>query len=177
MTQSRSTNVRTWFPMLAMAFVLLPGCGTYRMAGLEDNPYGASAMMTLPSPVMYSGIYITHIDCKSRGVGLYKRYELVPGWRVITFAGNDQLYVPPNPKSYLFKALPGAMYTFERNYKHRSDDWILDILDQESNQPIESEWYWANWSYWSGAEPDPTMCEVAASMNATEQAHEVATGN
>lgn len=177
MPKSRFTNARTWFPILAIALVFLSGCGTYRMAGLEDNPYGASAMMTSPYPVMYSGIFVTHIDCKSRGIGSYKRYELVPGWRVITFVGNNQMYVPPNPKSFVFKALPGGTYTFERNYQYRSDDWIIDILDQESNQPIESEWYWAEWSHWSGTEPDPAVCEAAAAMNAREEVHEIATGN
>ena len=148
-----------------LSLLFLAGCGTHRMAGLEDYSAGETAMLVMPYPVMYSGIFVTHIDCISRGWGSYKRYELIPGWRVITFSGNRGMYVPANPKNYVFKVEAGGVYTFERNYQHASNDWIIDILDQNTGEPILSQWHRTDYSPTSWAEPDHELCSSIAEMN------------
>jgi len=147
-----------------VALFVLTGCGTYRQPGVAALSSDESAVLVLPYPVMYAGIFVTHVDCRSRGMGLYKRFELHPGWRVLTFSGNRGMYVPENPKNYVFRAEPGAVYTFERNYDYRPDDWIIEILDQESGEAVESWWEPAEWSYWNGPQPDEAFCERVAEL-------------
>ena len=133
------------------------------MAGLENLSEEQIATFVNPSPSGYSNIYITHFDCENRPLGWHEHYELAPGWRVITFVGNSQLFVAPNPKSYVMRLEAGGFYTYERRIF--PDDWNVIIIDQKTGDPVPSEWYWAEHSYWSGTKPDQELCSSIAEMN------------
>jgi hypothetical protein len=155
-----------WRYVLVLAALLhLAGCGTYRMTGLSDYSDSELAVLELPFGAMYSPIFVTHIDCRSRGVGWYKRFEMIPGWRVITLSGNSQMGVSPSPKSYVFEAQPGIVYTFESDKRGGANDWLLVIVNQETGEPIEYYWQRAQWSYWNGTTPNETLCEESSKLN------------
>lgn len=155
------------FVLVLSVLVNMAGCGTYRMAGLSGDQGIEPAVLESPFSVMYSPYFVTHIDCRSRGVGLYKRFEMIPGWRAITFKGNSQMGVPPNPKTFVFMARPGTVYTFEPDWNDHSKDWVLDILNQETGDSILHYWQRTEWSYWHGTTPDENLCELIVELNAS----------
>lgn len=151
-----------------LVFLLLGGCGTYRMAEIAGNPSIEIATLVSPYAPMYARISVTHIDCTSRGVGWYKRYELLPGWRVVTFSGNSQMGLLSSPKSYVFFAEAGKLYTFEGVSPDGSNDWYIKLLDEGADQYVETIWYPEEYSYWVGTRPDAGICEQVAEWNQTE---------
>jgi hypothetical protein len=167
-----------WRRFLLLSILLnLAGCGTYRMAGLTDSSEFEPAILEMPYGAMYSPVFVTHIDCRSRGFGWHRRFEIVPGWRVVTLSGNSQMGVSPSPKSYAFYARPGDVYTFEPDERGNSRDWVFVLVNQETGEPIHHFWRRAQWSYWSGTKPDQVLCDELESANKQNHFEPGATSN
>jgi len=149
---------------VSMTLLSVSGCGTYRAPGTANLVEGEYASFHNPHNFGYQGILLRYLNCE-RVHGLRDELILAPGLVVITFAGNNGLYVPPNPKDYVFDARPGQIYTFERNYQYRSDDWIIDIVDKSDGDVVKSWWSYAGYSRLSGSQPDEELCEQISIMN------------
>lgn len=116
--------------------IILTGCGTYQMQGVKDYPQDQLA--TLDTKIEWDYIYVTFVDGKSRGFGLYNAYKLVPGDRVITVTGNSQSGLYSNDTDIAFEAKPGGSYklTFQ-NLGNRS--WKATIIDAETSERVDYE--------------------------------------
>ena len=62
---------------------------------------------TKPSGI---NVGVSRVDGKSRGVGSFDTYKLIPGERVITVSGNPQLGFYNDHTDIVFDAKPGRTY-------------------------------------------------------------------
>lgn len=112
------------------------GCGTYQMQGSNDYP--DDQLATLDTKIKWDYIFVTFVDGKSRGFGLFNTYKLVPGDRVITVTGNSQSGLYSNDTDIAFEAKPGGAYklTYE-NLGNRL--WTATIIDKSTSERVDYE--------------------------------------
>lgn len=117
-------------------FLVLGGCAaTYRQDGLNAQ----STQMAIIEDEPCQGancLVIQEIDGKFRGVGLFKRYELMPGKRTLKI-----LYQAPGVTSQgallvEFEAGAGYRYGIRANASSSAMRWAPEVYDRASGQTV-----------------------------------------
>jgi hypothetical protein len=122
---------------LCISVFLVSGCATtYRQDGAELIEASKVAVIDTSACEKDQCPIIQEVDDKWRGVGVFKRYNLVPGMRklkLIFMAGG----VTARRAFVLeFRAEPGRTYVMKANANYEFMTWNPEVLDASTKEVV-----------------------------------------
>ncbi len=124
--------------LIILILFALSACGTYSMEGADQLSENEVATLDTKIQKAFDPIHVSFIDGKSRGVGSFKIYKLVPGERVITVTGNQVMRVLPNYTDVVFNAEAGKEYKL-KFISHGGDKWSCEIIEKSTGERVDFE--------------------------------------
>lgn len=137
--------------LLVSTMVVLAGCAsTYR----DPRSVGLStAQMAIleESHDWDSTVYISEVNGRSRGTGIFTRYELPPGRNTVLVTGNSHAGMYPNPTELAFVAEAGRVYQLKYETSRRASllkpgtwndgpgKWRAWIVEKVSGKAVDEE--------------------------------------
>ena len=133
----RSRSLTKHIALLTLvAGLLLTGCASvYRQTGVESAGASVAVIEAEPCEGM-SCLTLQEIDGKFRGVGWFKRYELLPGKRVIKFIFNSPGVASQSGVLVEFEALAGHTYGIHSNANRKNMTWAPEVYDKSNGAVV-----------------------------------------
>lgn len=108
---------------VSLTALLLSGCATtYRDPRSIGLPATKIAILEQPF-TMDDFVYISEVNGKSRGTGLFTRFELPPGRNSVLVVGNTHGGMYENPSLLVFIAEAGGVYVMKYDSGPRAHLW------------------------------------------------------
>ncbi len=82
---------------------------------------------------------IQEIDGKWRGIGWFKRYELLPGTRQLKFVLMAPGVYSKDAILVEFDAQPGRTYAIRENANYRAMKWNPEVVDVATQQVVSKQ--------------------------------------
>ena len=126
--------------LLASTLALLSGCASvYRTPGAEASKLADLAVLEYNGDI--AGVGVSEVDGKYRGVGIFRRFELVPGDRSVTvYLANYT--IKAMPITLKFSAQAGSTYDLlyeVRPTSTRAGNWNAWIIDKQSGKTVSAK--------------------------------------
>jgi hypothetical protein len=124
--------------LAAIAIVFANGCvSTYQQAGVEQLAPGQTVSIEMDNPTCFGFkgcVSVTLVDGKSRGIGWFGKFELVPGPHEITcvYIG----YNERSEESAVLKFTAEAGHTYRINANVWNMKWHPQIMDAQDNRVV-----------------------------------------
>lgn len=124
----------------ALLSLLLVGCASvYRQAGVTSSDASQIAVITAEPCPNHQCLIIQEIDGKSRGVGWFKRYELLPGTRRLELTLMAPGVFSRQAVLVEFDAQAGQTYFIRENANYSSMQWNPEVVNVATRQVVSKQ--------------------------------------
>ena len=126
--------------LLWISLVLLAGCAsTFRQEGLTaTDPSGIAVLEVVELPDNQA-LLIGSIDGKWRGVGSFKRYELLPGERAVELSYVGRWVYSTKALVLSFNAEAGHTYRMRAITDRTKMIWTAQIFDVQTSEVVSKK--------------------------------------
>jgi len=136
MSTCKSPFTHGFFTFLLGGCLILSGCAsTYRQPGTDAQGTGIAVIEDEPCEGN-NCLILQEIDGKFRGIGWFKRYELMPGKRIIKFIFKAPGVSSQGAVLVEFNAEAGHTYGVRANASSTAMRWSPVVFDKNSGQVV-----------------------------------------
>lgn len=120
--------------------LLLGGCAsTYKQEGSELVEPSEISIVDTNACQQHGCPIIQEVDDKWRGIGTFKRYELIPGVRKLRLIYMANGVTASRAFVVKFRALPGRAYTMRSNADFSTMTWNPEVLDAITQEVVSKQ--------------------------------------
>jgi hypothetical protein len=119
--------------------LLLVGCASvYRQAGVASSDASQIAVITAEPCSNHQCLIIQEIDGKWRGIGWFKRYELLPGLKTLELTFMAPGISAKQVALVAFDAQAGQTYFIRENVNYSAMQWNPEVVNSATREVVSS---------------------------------------